>query len=628
MVICYAVFLWIHLVYIRGAKLPNIIFILTDDMGNADASFNFKITNPDKADSPPIITPNLDLLAENGIIMSQHYSHHVCGPSRCALITSRLSHNLGNPFPMMTGGNLRSSYKTFIHELSDRGYINHFIGKWGIDFDDRKYSYRRGKWEPEATRNKTVGPFGRGFHTFYGMYSSGHNHFTKRIRGILDWHLFNATHLLDAPYGFNEEIDKSSTTLITRQSIDIIHQHLDINHIYNNKPFFMHISYSMPHDPLQVEDRYLDKNNFGFCHKLGSWRRKVYCAMIACIDEGVGNITNVLKKNNMFDNTVIIFASDNGGFMNVGGFNYPFRGVKSTSFEGGIRTLSFIYGLYEQQKGKIFDGMFHLVDWGPTLLSYIDSIQKKPFMHTMGDDIDGIDLSETLKEFGDGDPTLIYRNELITQSEGNNLNVTSYIEGDYKLILGSIAFNEIFYEPNDSWSVTKQNRKWHYVMMDMVNYIVENTLGSPGFFVLEWAFAFRIHSIYDWSIGNRDLRLITFGGDEKDAFIIPHLNWNQKNVESKIFLFNLKNDPSESNNLAFKNKEKVEQMYKNLKLELMKTAEIVDEDLFGYVARIFNVFSLIVLSLFTIVPAVILLVVLCCIRCLFCGKRKVKTKSD
>eukprot|EP01083_Nonionella_stella_P266521 901492_1 len=104
MVICYAVFLWIHLVYIRGAKLPNIIFILTDDMGNADASFNFKITNPDKADSPPIITPNLDLLAENGIIMSHHYSHHVCGPSRCALITSRLSHNLGNPFPMMTGG--------------------------------------------------------------------------------------------------------------------------------------------------------------------------------------------------------------------------------------------------------------------------------------------------------------------------------------------------------------------------------------------------------------------------------------------------------------------------------------------------------------------------------------------
>ena len=67
-----------------------------DDLGNADASFNFKLTNPSFRNVAPILTPNIDEIAENGIIFSNHYTQNVCGPSRCSLITSRFSYRLGS----------------------------------------------------------------------------------------------------------------------------------------------------------------------------------------------------------------------------------------------------------------------------------------------------------------------------------------------------------------------------------------------------------------------------------------------------------------------------------------------------------------------------------------------------
>ena len=78
----------------KEIKSPNILLILLDDLGNADASFNFKLTNPSL--TPPILTPNIDYFAENGIIFTNHYTQSMCGPSRCALITSRFAYRLGS----------------------------------------------------------------------------------------------------------------------------------------------------------------------------------------------------------------------------------------------------------------------------------------------------------------------------------------------------------------------------------------------------------------------------------------------------------------------------------------------------------------------------------------------------
>eukprot|EP01083_Nonionella_stella_P129617 393306_1 len=93
------------------SKRENILLILVDDLGNSDASFNFNLTHPNSnlADAP-IPTPHLDYLAHSGIIFSNHYTHYICGPSRCALLTSRYSVHLGNPFDIPSqGGGLAQS---------------------------------------------------------------------------------------------------------------------------------------------------------------------------------------------------------------------------------------------------------------------------------------------------------------------------------------------------------------------------------------------------------------------------------------------------------------------------------------------------------------------------------------
>ena len=88
---------------------PNILLILVDDMGSTDASFNY------------------------WIILSNHYTNPICGPTRSAFISSRFAYKIGNPFPIRDTGHMLPKYHTFAHELQSRGYRNHFIGKYGID---------------------------------------------------------------------------------------------------------------------------------------------------------------------------------------------------------------------------------------------------------------------------------------------------------------------------------------------------------------------------------------------------------------------------------------------------------------------------------------------------------------
>eukprot|EP01084_Bolivina_argentea_P183876 317240_1 len=417
------------------AKQPNILLILTDDMGNTDASFNFRITNANKTknnESPPILTPHIDYLAESGIVFTNHHTHFLCGPSRSALLTSRFSYKIGNPFAHETEGHLLPHYKTFVHELLARGYRNHLIGKYGIDQQGRTYDAINEKYIPEPTYNDTLGPLSRGYNTFYGLYSSSHNHFTKRVLGVnIDWHKFNETHLLEAPHTLDEEIHLSSTHIFTRETINAIKQ--DTN---NNQPWFVHLSFTMPHEPMQVDQKYIDE--FAHCNKIKGWKRRIYCGMIACVDEGIGNITQYLKSNNLLENTIIIFFSDNGGLPSAGGFNYPFRGMKLSSFEGGVKTVSFVNApnIFTNTSGMIFNNNIHVVDWGITLLSIIDTaMNKKQSVHNiMGNDIDGWDYSQTLKTFNQASNSkhLLNRNEFIVEARWN-MNMTVYRYNEYKL---------------------------------------------------------------------------------------------------------------------------------------------------------------------------------------------------
>ena len=130
---------------------------------------------------------------------------------------------------------------------------------------------------------------------------------------------------------------------------------------------FLYLAYTAPHDPLVPADQDLEA-----CQHIPHYIRRKFCAMVYGVDRNIGNMIKSLEKNNLLDNTIIAFSSDNGGAPWSGGFNYPFRGAKMTPLEGGSRVPGFIYGpkFLKSKSGSTYNGLFHISDWFPTLMSF------------------------------------------------------------------------------------------------------------------------------------------------------------------------------------------------------------------------------------------------------------------
>merc|ERR1719188_805276 len=108
---------------VQNTSKPNIIYFLLDDLGSADVSFYYRVHH--QGGEPPMVTPNIDRLAESGITLKRYYSQDICAPTRAALITGRYSVNVGNPFPFIGvpfAGSLNQRYGTIAEELAVRGY--------------------------------------------------------------------------------------------------------------------------------------------------------------------------------------------------------------------------------------------------------------------------------------------------------------------------------------------------------------------------------------------------------------------------------------------------------------------------------------------------------------------------
>ncbi|CAC5379761.1 ARSB [Mytilus coruscus] len=149
--------------------------------------------------------------------------------------------------------------------------------------------------------------------------------------------------------------------------------------------------------------------------------------MVTAMDDAIGNVTDSLKRNGMFENTLIIFTADNGGWTTFSGNNYPLRGGKATVYEGGTRASAFVYGSGLQKPNTVFDGMIHAVDWMPTILSAAGGGQVSG--------IDGVDLWPSISE---GVPSSL-RSEFIYNLDDSVVPIVGHAAirmGDYKLIEG------------------------------------------------------------------------------------------------------------------------------------------------------------------------------------------------
>jgi len=288
---------------------PNIVFIFADDLGIGDTSVY---------GSEIIDTPNIDALAAAGVRFTQGYvSHPVCSPSRAGLLTGRYQQRHGwefNPAGRDMDHGLSLDQSTIADELSAQGYATGMIGKWHLG------------------RGREHHPMSRGFDEYFGVLAGGSEYFETLPEGGA-YALARSEPAPRRPAnsiyrGFEQvQVDEYLTDVFTDEAVAFIDRHAD-------EPFFLYLSHTTPHTPLQATKTYLDR--YGHVQDLAT---RVYAAMVAALDDSVGRIVSKLKEIGQYDNTIIAFLSDNGcaGYIGNACSNAPYAGFKRYHQEGGIR---------------------------------------------------------------------------------------------------------------------------------------------------------------------------------------------------------------------------------------------------------------------------------------------------
>lgn len=326
--------------------LPNIVMILTDDQGWGDLHFN---------GNSNVETPNIDKLAQTGVVFDRFYVCPVCSPTRAEVLTGRY-HVRSGVWSTEAGGERMDSTETTIAELfKAAGYKTAAYGKW--------HNGMQPPYHPNA----------RGFDDFYG-FCSGH------------WGNY-----YDAMLENNGEIVQGKGFIIddlTSHGIEFIKQN-------RNNPFFLYLPFNTPHSPMQVPDKWWDKyknrNLTMFSEnpeKEDTAFTRAALAMCENIDWNVGRLTASLEELGLLENTIIIYFSDNGpnGFRWNGGM----KGKKGSTDEGGVRSPMIMKwkGIFNEG-GKI-EEIAAAIDLLPTLadLAGISTSETKP--------LDGISLKPLL----------------------------------------------------------------------------------------------------------------------------------------------------------------------------------------------------------------------------------------
>ncbi|XP_070178590.1 arylsulfatase J-like [Littorina saxatilis] len=324
--------------------------------------------------------PNLQSLASEGVILNKSYGQPICSPSRAAYLTAFYPFRIGLQNSAIRNGvadYLPLNLTLLPQRLRELNYSTHLIGKWHL-----------GHCRVDAT------PTYRGFDSFFGLYSSANDYYTKMT-------LPGATFALGRPPAYdlrlnldvyNSSEEEYETDLFTQRAVNLIANHS------TEIPLYISLQYTAPHVPLKVPDRFLD-----FYPNVTDENRRKYLAIVTSMDEGIGQVVQALKDKGMFDNTIIVFQSDNGGKEGTGGAsNDPLRGEKKMLYEGGTRLPAMIYSKnLISNPGRVYEGLFHLVDWFPTLLSAVG-------VKDSGRGMDGVDQWPVLKTESGLDPRKVF----------------------------------------------------------------------------------------------------------------------------------------------------------------------------------------------------------------------------
>ncbi|MEM7311653.1 MAG: sulfatase-like hydrolase/transferase [Planctomycetota bacterium] len=324
---------------VAGAQSrPNIVFIMADDMGVAELGVTGQL---DRAANglPSIDTPNLDTLAVNGLRMNRFYATPICASTRSAVMTgfhnghSSIDRNGGN-----NGGNaMRDVDVTMAEMLKSAGYTTAGYGKWGLGgYDHTATGGGVGNIATAAITHPLATPANQGFDEFYGYLNQVHAH--DYYVDFLWEQDGNGGMRLD-PVSRNDY----SHDLMANRTLDFISRNADPT---GDDPFFVYGAYTIPHNDFNPPNDAILQD---YVSRGYSSAQANYAAMITRLDNTVGDIVDRLhdpngdgdQSDSVFDNTLILFASDNGGTgneNNLFGGDGGLRGTKGSVHEGGTRS--------------------------------------------------------------------------------------------------------------------------------------------------------------------------------------------------------------------------------------------------------------------------------------------------
>lgn len=481
---------------------PHIVVIVADDLGWNDVSFH---------GSTQISTPNLDDLAYKGVLLKNYYVSPICTPTRGALMSGRHPIHTGLQSGVIVGSQpygLPLNFTIMPEWLKKLGYRTHMVGKWHLGFFRKEYT-----------------PLYRGFETHYGYYLGCGDYFDHTSEAIPEYFGYDFWRNQSVDYS---AIGQYSTEIFAQEAIKIIMNH------NKEEPLFLYLPFQAVHSgnlpdgkPLQAPGKYINR----FPH-IQNINRKTYAGMVSALDDAVGTVVSTLKAQGLYDNSVILFTTDNGGPAN--GFdgnaanNFPLRGVKATLWEGGVRGTGFLHSPLLKERGYTAEQMIHVCDWLPTLYRAAggDPTEMKG--------LDGYDLWDMLTHNGKNIRTGMLHN--IDPSGGWKGAVR---EGDYKLLYGKIskAWDGWYYP----WQVDRDTEQLHYTNRDSLNYNDVNNYNMQ----------MRKNYVNEFSVAS-PLKI--------ECGIIPQNASTNCEPEKKPCLYHIPSDPCEFHNIADKNPDIVKQL--------------------------------------------------------------------
>ena len=388
---------------------PNIVFIVSDDLGFADLGCYGARPRPEGP-----VSPNIDALAAGGLRLTEGYANSpVCSPTRFALMTMRYQYRLRGaleePINSRSKGSatlgLPPEIPTLPSLLKDAGYHTALIGKWHLGYPPH------------------FGPQRSGYDTFFGIMAGGVDYFTHcSSAGDHDLYIGEETH---------KEVGYL-TDVFSKRAVDHVHQRAA--DAKAGQPFFLSLHYTAPHWPWETRDDAhiapeVAKNLF----HLDGGSLHSYRKMIHHMDEGIGWIVDALRSVGLLENTLIVFTSDNGGerFSD----NWPLVGGKMDLTEGGIRVPWIAHWPAVIPSGGVSAQHCMTMDWSTTLLTEGGGQPHADYP------LDGVSLSALLR-----DPT--HRFDRPLHWRMNHRGQRALREGDWKYLMVD-GFEYLFNIPAD-----------------------------------------------------------------------------------------------------------------------------------------------------------------------------------